>query len=62
MHKAQVPAASELRCEYLKDLLGIDMPKPDLALGNKITANSTQKNIHQTGLPGPRCFFPCFVE
>lgn len=47
--QSQVPAASELRCEYLKDPLGIDMLKPDLAWVIKLPVSSNQKNVHQTG-------------
>ncbi|MGN6492426.1 MAG: family 78 glycoside hydrolase catalytic domain, partial [Agriterribacter sp.] len=42
------PAAVDLRCEYLKDPLGIDITQPDLSWKIKEPAGSTQKNIRQT--------------
>lgn len=46
--QAQNPAAVDLRCEYLKDPLGINITQPDLSWKIKEPAGSTQKNIRQT--------------
>lgn len=45
--QSQAPAAFDLRCEYLKDPLGIDIAQPDLSWKIK-AANSNQKDIRQT--------------